>query len=336
MKEKQRREKYNFGQLTAVAHSNIALVKYWGKRSAAKNLPAVGSISLTLDALKTETTFQFDASLNSDLFILNEKPASEFRRNRITEFLNCLAGTDRPFARIESKNSFPTGAGLASSASGFAALTKAVSCAAGLDQNTESLSTLARMGSGSAARSMHGGYAEMKIGDDAGGSDDYAIQLYDEGYWDIRLLVAIVSIGSKETGSTEGMIRTAETAPYYKAWIESSGTDLVDVRRALASRNFTRLGEVAEHSCMKMHGLIMSARPSMLYWEPGTVELIRTIWDLRSQGTPAYVTIDAGPQVKAICRPQDVDRVKQALESVPDVIRVIEARPGPGAYLLNK
>ena len=173
----------------------------------------------------------------------------------------------------------------------------------------------------------------MHIGTDNSGSGDYAEQLYDEQYWDIRLLVAVVSDTPKKIGSTEGMNRTAETSPFYNAWVESSPNDIRDIKSALANRDFQKLGELSEHSAMKMHGLAISAHPSILYWQPGTVESIRKIWGLRERGIPAYITMDAGPQVKVITLPEHSSMIKKALTEVPAITDVIEANPGPGAYL---
>lgn len=320
--------------VTAVAHANIALVKYWGKRSVELNLPAVGSISLTLDALRTETTLRFDDELNTDTFLLDEKPADDQQLSRVSNFLNLLAGNkNRPAAFIESKNFFPTGAGLASSASGFAALTVAAAKALGISVSPQQLSAWARQGSGSAARSIYGGFAEMKRGEDSTDEHDFAVPLHDENFWDVRLLIAVTSEHHKSIGSTEGMKRTAQTAPYYNEWVRTSTEDLKNMRRALAQKNFDRVGELTEHSCFKMHGLAMAAAPPLLYWNAATVECIHSIWSIRKQGIPAYVTIDAGPQVKVLCTPNNVSSVKEALESVAGVQRVIEAKPGTGAYI---
>jgi diphosphomevalonate decarboxylase len=329
-------KKFNPGPVTAVAHSNIALVKYWGKRSVEFNLPAVGSISLTLDALYTKTTLQFGDMLKEDQLILNDQEATESALKRVSEFLDVAAGThDRPKAKVISKNNFPTGAGLASSASGFAALALAASQGLGQSHSDEALSRLARMGSGSAARSIYGGFSEMKLGTKDDGSEDFAISLHSERYWDVRLLIAVTSDEKKELGSTEGMMRTADTAPYYDSWVSSHPKDLVDIKKAIAEKDFEKTGELTEHSCFKMHGLAMAAKPPILYWNAATTETIHRVWILRKNGIPAYVTIDAGPQVKILCLPGSVEAVKDALSDIDGVRSVIEAKPGPGAYIME-
>ena len=266
--------------VSAQAYANIALIKYWGKRSVDLNLPAVGSISLTLDALKTVTTLQFDSSLESDILHLNHRNIVGKPIERITQFLDTAAKTtNRPKAKIVSSNSFPTGAGLASSASGFAALAFAVNDAMNLHLTKEELSILARQGSGSAARSIYGGFAEMKCGNSPeDGQDDFAIQLEDESYWDLRLLIAVTSTDKKKIGSTEGMVRTAKSSPFYQGWIESQSQDLNEMRDAIKKKEFVKVGELTEHSCFKMHGLAMSGRPPLLYWNGATTEMIHTIW----------------------------------------------------------
>ncbi|MDZ7805593.1 MAG: diphosphomevalonate decarboxylase [Gracilimonas sp.] len=327
-------KKFSSDPVTAVAHSNIALIKYWGKRSVEYNLPAVGSISLTLDALFTKTSLQFLEDLDADQLLLNDLQAKGQPLKRVSDFLDVVAGSkNRPQARIKSENNFPTGAGLASSASGFAALALAATEGLELSPTKEELSRLARMGSGSAARSIYGGFSEMKLGTKDDGSEDYAIALYDEKFLDVRLLIAVTSDEKKDLGSTEGMMRTANTAPYYESWVSSQPKDLDDMKRALAVKDFEKIGELTEHSCFKMHGLAMAAKPPILYWNAATTETIQRVWILRKNGIQAYVTIDAGPQVKILCLPESVDTVKNALSDIEGVKSIIEAKPGPGAYI---
>ncbi len=319
---------------TAVAYANIALIKYWGKRANGLNLPAVGSISLTLDALKTETTVTFDDTLKADCFELNGSTESGRPLMRITNFLDCVAGSDqRSNASVSSNNNFPTGAGLASSASGFAALALASSKALGLKLSREELSKLARQGSGSAARSIFGGFVEMKCGDTQTGDEDYAISLFDENYWNIRMLIAVTSTQKKSVGSTEGMNRTKKTSPYYQSWIQSHSYDLNEMRIAIKEKRFEKMGKLAEHSCFKMHGLAMSAYPALIYWNAATVETIHAVRALRREGLAAYITTDAGPQVKILCLPEVVNIVKEALETIKGIKQIITCRPGPAASI---
>ncbi|TFG93949.1 MAG: diphosphomevalonate decarboxylase, partial [Calditrichales bacterium] len=235
---------------SAIACANIALIKYWGKRETARNLPAVGSISLTLEALRTETTVKFDPLLDKDSLAINQMAVPETQRLRVSRFLDLIrreAG-HHTYASVTSTNNFPTGAGLASSASAFAALTLAAANAAGLTLTEKELSVLARQGSGSAARSVYGGIVEMKAGHDLTGDDDYAMQLADENYWDLKLLILITSVSPKGIGSTDAMNATAVTSAYYQKWVDTADQDLAEMRVAIEQKDFDKLGELAEYS----------------------------------------------------------------------------------------
>lgn len=317
---------------TAVACANIALIKYWGKRHRDKNLPAVGSISLTLNALKTETSVRFDDTLSVDWFEMNGQVAAGRPLQRVSRFLDLIWNNDRPKARVKSKNNFVTGAGLASSASGFAALALAANRAAHKDRSRQELSQLARQGSGSAARSIFGGFVEMKCGTHTT-DNDYAVGLFDENYWDVRMLIAVTTREEKKISSTDGMMRTAQTSPYYKQWVSRQPHDLAEMRDSIERKDFSKMGELTEHSCFKMHGLAMSAKPPLLYWNNITVKIINIIHRLRRNGTAAYVTIDAGPQVKIMALPKSIDKVKQALHSLSGIKELIECKPGSGAVI---
>ncbi|MCB0258937.1 MAG: diphosphomevalonate decarboxylase [Calditrichaeota bacterium] len=322
---------------TALAHANIALVKYWGKRDAALNLPAVGSISMTLEALSTHTSVDFRDDLPGDMLILNGRPAAVKQEQRVGAFLDLFrreAGITAA-AEVVSENNFPTGAGLASSASGFAALALAAGAAAGLPLSPTRLSELARRGSGSAARSIYGGFVEMKAGERSDGTDAVAVQLQNAAYWPLAMLILITSEQEKELGSTEGMNRTAQTSPYYPAWIASSVSDLAAMREAIAGKDFQRLGEIAEFSCFKMHGLALSADPAILYWNDLSVTLIHEVRRLRRQGYGAYVTMDAGPQVKVICLPEDAPKLQQQLGQIEGIQRILPTAIGGDARLIN-
>lgn len=320
--------------VTARAHANIALVKYWGKRDVELNLPAVGSISLTLKDLYTTTTVEFSPGLAADELILNGRPAEEKQRERVSRFLDRVRKMAHleTFARVVSENNFPTGAGLASSASAFASLALAATRAAGLELPPLRLSALARLGSGSAARSIFGGFVEMKVGLRDDGSDAIAEPLLPPEAWDVRLLIAITSESEKEIGSTEGMQHTAATSPFYSQWVYTSSRDLDEMRMAIFSHNFHKMGEIAEYNCLKMHAVALSARPGLIYWNDTTVRVMHAVRRLRQQGIAAYFTIDAGPQVKVLCLPHQVDTLREHLEQIPGVHRVLATSPGPGAY----
>jgi len=324
---------------TAIAGTNIALVKYWGKRSGPFNLPAAGSLSLTLRELDTRTTVRFDPQLGAgDRVRLNGQEADEGMRRRVSAFLDLVrqrAGLTAT-AEVVTENTVPTAAGLASSASGFAALALAASRAAGLSLPPEELSVLARRGSGSAARSIFGGLVEMQAGAREDGSDAYARPLPEGDAWPLRLVVAVTSEGPKAIGSTEAMRRTAQTSPYYKAWIDSVDTDLREARAAVAERDLRRLGAIAERSAMRMHASALAADPAILYWSPATIAAMDTVRQLRHRGVDAFFTIDAGPHVKVLCEPDHAGDVESALANTPGVLRTIVASPGRGARILQE
>ncbi len=331
----------------ATAHSNIALVKYWGKRHGvdpALNLPAVGSLSMTLDQLRSVT--RIDAG-ERDEFVLDEQVQAGSPANKVFEHLDLMwraAGKTgaRPACRVVSVNHLPTAAGLASSASGFAALTVAAAGAFGLvdslgatdDPMRETLAVLARQGSGSAARSIWGGFVRIDAGEALDGSDFRVRPLFDASHWDLRLLVVHTARGAKAIGSTGGMESSRLTSPYYPAWVDTSIADLDAAEQALRERDFDRLGEVMEHSCFKMHACMLATRPPLMYWNGTTLEVIRAVWQLRAEGGLAgWVTSDAGPHVKVLCRAAQADALAAKLREVAGVHEVQAVAPGPDATL---
>jgi diphosphomevalonate decarboxylase len=323
--------------VTAVAGTNIALVKYWGKRDPALNLPATGSLSLTLESLGTRTTVCFDGGSEDRLILDGDMAAGDVvaRTSSFLDKVRARAGiTTR--ALVTSANSVPTAAGLASSASGFAALAVAAARAAGLSLSATELSALARLGSGSAARSLFGGFAEMSRGERNDGADAVAHPIADGDGWDLRLVVAVTATGPKPMGSTAAMEHTARTSPFHPAWIAGVDADLADARRAIAARDLTGLGRVAERSALRMHANAMAADPPVLYWNAATIAAIARVRGLRDAGTSAFFTIDAGPHVKVLCAAADAPAIAFALTTVPGVLRTIVAAPGPGARVVEE
>jgi diphosphomevalonate decarboxylase len=323
---------------TAVAGTNIALVKYWGKRDAALNLPAAGSLSLTLDGLGTRTTVRFVGTLDADRVTLNGGAAQPKEAARASKFLDRVrarAGIDAR-AEVTTENNMPTASGLASSASGFAALALAATRAAGLSLSPAELSELARLGSGSAARSIFGGFVEMAPGERADGRDAVAAPVAGGEAWpDVRLVVAVTSNVAKALGSTEAMDRTARTSPFYDAWIAGVPVDLADARAAIAARDLPRLGAVTERSALRMHASAMAAEPGILYWSAATLAAVATVRELRATGVEAYFTMDAGPHVKVLCSAAHARTISDALSRTAGVLRTVIAAPGPGAHLVE-
>ena len=319
---------------TARANVNVALVKYWGKRNPALNLPATGSISLTLDGLGVEAAVDFGAG-EADHVVIDGVDAAGEEAKRVVRFLDLVraAARRRERAKVVLRSTVPRGIGLASSAAAFAALALAASRAAGLTLDPSALSALARRGSGSAARSIFGGFVEWHRGERADGVDSFAEPLAPIDHWDLRTVVAVTSTAPKAVSSRDGMLRTA-ASPFYPAWVAGAEADLAEARAAIRARDLEALGLVAEHSALKMHAAALAARPPLVYWRAATVECMHRVWALRAEGVAAFFTIDAGPQVKVLCAPADAARVAAALEAVPGVARILACGPGRGAEVV--
>lgn len=320
-------------QATAVAHPNIALVKYWGKADVATNLPAVGSLSITLDTLVTRTRVGFDAGISTDRLILDGGRASAERTAKVRGCLELFRQRrpGLPFALVESENSFPTAAGLASSASGFAALVCAVNAVLEDPLKAEELAEIARRCSGSAPRSLRGGFVEL-VPD---GSGTRVEPILDREGWPLEVVIAVTSRAAKSVGSTDGMERTRTSSPYYDEWVSRSPADLAAASAAIRDRDFGVLAEVAEASCLKMHAVAMAACPGLVYWNGTTVDCLHRVRELRADGVPVFFTIDAGPQLKAICEAGRSDEVAASLVEIPGVFEVLRCGLGEGARVVE-
>ncbi|WP_280408755.1 diphosphomevalonate decarboxylase [Nocardia brasiliensis] len=321
------------GAATATAHPNIALIKYWGKRDEEMVLPVSDSLSMTLSIFPTTTTVRLSTTSAADLVRINGEPASAATTLRISTFLahvRELTGSDQS-ASVETTNSGPTGAGLASSAAGFAALAAAATHAYGLRVDRRELSRLARRGSGSAARSIFGGFVQWNAGVGLGATGDrssYAEPL-DGSALDPAMVVTVVDAGPKPTPSREAMRHTAATSPLYLPWANSCTDDLAQMRLAIAAGDLPRVGEIAEHNAFGMHATMWAARPALWFLTPESLMVIDRISQLRQHGTPAYATIDAGPNVVALCSRRDADQVAQYLRETTRNLAVHIALPGP-------
>jgi diphosphomevalonate decarboxylase len=317
--------------VTSAAHANIALAKYWGKLDSGRNLTAVPSLSLTLDGLCTTTTVEFSPALAHDEVSLNGSVASQLAHERVVRVLErvrALSGVSAS-ARVTSRNDFPTASGLASSASGFAALVLAAARAAGLQTSLEGLSELAREASASAARSLFGGFVSL------GAGAAQAERVAPVEHWDVVMLVAVTTTAMKSTSSTEGMRLSKESSPYYGSWVDASPRIYAEVRDAVLARDLARLGAAMEQSTLMMHACMFAGRPPLLYWSDASVRVIRTVEHLRARGVPAYFTMDAGPHVKVLTEPAHESAVAEALRQTPGVMSIIRAAPGPDASLVE-
>jgi diphosphomevalonate decarboxylase len=318
------------GRATAVAHSNIALAKYWGKADTVANLPAVPSLSMTLAALRTRTTVRFDASLHADQLQLDGAAQEGRELSRVSKLLDGVRTESgaQLYAQVISHNDFPTASGLASSASGFAALALAARAAAGLDCSLPRVSAMARAASASAARSAFGGYVVLESAGHA------ALPLAPGEHFPLVMLVTVLTQQPKAISSTQAMQLTAQTSPYYSSWVAHAPAVFSNVKRALLDRDFPALGEAVEHSALAMHATMMAARPGIVYLQPQTLQVMSRVRELRAQGVPGYFTMDAGPHVKVLTLPEHSQRLEHELKQLPDVVRVIPSGPGPDAHLV--
>ena len=308
---------------TAHAHPNIALVKYWGKQEKPGNLPATPNLSISLAGLTTVTHVS-DAP--SDTFILNSKETSD---PKLVRWLEALRGTfDVPPLQIDSGNDFPTSAGLASSASGFAALITAINAHCDLGLNQEMCSEWARVGSASAARSIFGGFVALVP------PQWQAIPMAKRDHWPLEVVVAVTSNEPKSVNSGEGMERSRLTSPYYNAWVRDATTDFAAASEAIERRDFPSLAAVAELNCLKMHSIMLTSQPTLSYWTPASIACMDRVRSLSEEGHDVFFTVDAGPQIKAVCLPASADAVASALSETPGVLEVIRSSLGEGARVV--
>lgn len=317
----------------ARAYSNIALIKYWGKRDESYVLPMNSSVSLTLECFYTETQVIFSNSFNEDIFYLNDKLQDRAATQKISSFLDLFrkASNNSMKATVNSNNFVPTAAGLASSASGFAALAAATNIASGLNLNPKDLSMYARQGSGSATRSIYGGFVEWQRGRSE--KDSYAIAI-DDASWDIGMVIVIVNSKEKSVSSREGMKHTVATSPFYKVWPQSAEEDIKEIKLAIANRDFERVGSIAERNGLMMHATMLGANPPISYWEADSVLVMQMVRELRNEGISCYFTMDAGPNVKILCRLSEANKIADRIRQVFNEDQVIVTGPGPGIVVL--
>lgn len=322
---------------TSVASANIALVKYWGKRDKKLMLPQNGSISMTCDGLVTTTTVEF-GDYEKDSIIINDEELQKEKEDIVKhlDLIREMAGIKQK-AKVVSESNFPIAAGLASSASGFAALSMAASKAAGLSLSEKELSMLARRGSGSASRSISAGFVEWHRGEKDDGTDSFAESIANKEHWpEFRMITTIVTEAKKKVSSRAGMAQTIETCPYYEGWLNTINDDLATVREGIKKKDFTAVGKTAEENCLKMHATMMTTKPAIIYWIASTMEIIQNVQLWREEGLECYFTIDAGPNVKVMCLEKDEKEINKRLLALNGVKKTIICRPGDSAQLSEK
>jgi len=318
---------------TAQASPNIAFIKYWGNRDSALRLAVNGSISMNLDGLFTRTSVSFQPSLALDELVINGRQVAGKGLERVAGILDLVrqAAGIAFRAEVVSENNFPTGAGIASSASAFAALALAATQASGLEWPESSISRLARLGSGSASRSIPSGFVEWKMG--MGDEDSYAVSIAPPEHWDLADCVAIVSSGHKATGSTEGHA-LAPTSPLQGARVADAPRRLDLCRQAILERDFGTLAAIIELDSDMMHAVMMTSQPQLFYWKPATLAVMEAVRSWRNDGLPVAYTIDAGPNVHVICPQPEMAQVAALMREIPGVLDVLQARAGGPARLV--
>ncbi|MCG8324273.1 MAG: diphosphomevalonate decarboxylase [Thiotrichales bacterium] len=321
-------------QASAQAHPNIAFIKYWGNRDDELTLPVNGSISMNLAGLYSRTSVTFDEALEQDAFSLGGEAQSGSPLNRVAAFLDIVRARSglSQFARVESENNFPIGSGVASSSSAFAALALAASAAAGLELSEQELSALARRGSGSASRSVPGGFVEWFAGE--GDADSHAVSIADPDHWYLVDCIAIVDDQHKAVGSSAGH-GLAASSPLQEARVAGAKERLASVRAAIEARDFGALTHTVELDSNLMHAVMMTSTPPLLYWKPATMAVLHQAAAWQAEGLPVATTIDAGPNVHVLCQAADQAEVAKRLRSIDGVKDVLEAHPGGAAKLLD-
>lgn len=318
---------------TCVAHPNIALIKYWGNQDEALRIPSNGSISMTLDGLETRTAVRFDSTHESDRLSIDGVDRSGDALRRVSRHLDIvreMSGVGQR-AIVISENNFPQGAGMASSASAFAALTVAAVAAAGLSLDTKAISRLARMGSGSAARSAYGGFVELM----SGGTDEecFAVQLANPEYWGLVDVIAILDRGHKATGSSSGHA-LADSSPLQRARVTDAPRRLKRCREAILGRDFAPLAEIVEQDSNLMHAVMLTSSPPLLYWLPDTMRVMRAVRAWRAKGLSVCYTIDAGPNVHCLCLAEDAGEVRARLIALVPEVGILTAPSGGAPRLI--
>jgi len=320
---------------TAIAPSNIAFIKYWGKTDEALRLPANGSISMNLSELQTTTTVKFNKDLNEDTVFIDGQKTEGLKKNRVTQHLDRIRKMAKINlgAKIVSQNNFPMGGGLSSSASAFAALTLAGATAAGLDLTEKELSILARQASGSACRSVPDGFVEWLGGKT--NEDSYAVSLYLPDYWEICDVVVIVNTSEKSVITTEAQ-KLAFSSPFFRERLNRINDKISLLKKYLREKDFPKFGTLVENEAMEMHAIIMTSKPSYLYWLPETARLMLLVRKWRKDGLAVYFTLNTGHDLHLLCLQKEVEKVVRLLKATGKVKNVIINRPSVGVRLVER
>lgn len=319
---------------TAIAPSNIAFIKYWGKKDEKLRIPENGSISVNLSNLNTTTTVEFSSQLIHDSVTINDMMDRKQGERVITHLNRIRKLTNiKLYTRVVSKNNFPASSGLASSASSFAALTLAGSSAAGLNLSEKELSILARLGSGSACRSIPDGYVEWLDGKTS--ETSYALSIFPPDYWDINIIVVVVSEESKDISTTEGHALTAKNH-FMPIRIAMMNEKIKQIKKFIKEKKFPQFGDLVEKEALELHAIALTSNPPIIYWQPATVSIMKLVQTLRKEGLAVYFTIDAGPNICLICEKKNVKKLTGRLKNIYGIKNTIVNYPSVGARLIKR
>jgi diphosphomevalonate decarboxylase len=321
-------------KFTAVAPSNIAFIKYWGKKDEVLRLPENGSISFNLSKVLTTTTVEFNPNFVKDKVVINGKEIKE-EGEKVIKHLDRIRSLAklRSKAKVVSFNNFPASVGLSSSASGFAALTTAAAKAAGLNLSEKQLSVLSRQGSGSSCRSIPDGWVEWLNGNTS--ETSYARSIFPAGWWKILDIAVVVSSDKKEISSTEGQ-KSANNSPFYQSRLKNINKKIKEIKKAIKLRDFKAFGGISEAEALELHAIMITSWPALLYWTSGTLKLIKLVQKWRNQGLPVYFTLNTGQTVHLIVEEKNKNKVLKKLKGQNFIRKVIVNRPGLGARIINK
>lgn len=319
---------------TAIAHSNIAFIKYWGKKDEKLHLPLNNSLSVNLDNLITKTTVEFSETFKKDQIFIDGQTVQGEKEKRVVDHLNrvrkmakiCLK------AKVISKNNFPTASGLASSASGFAALSLASTKALGLSLSEKDLSILARLGSGSACRSIPDGFVEWYKGKDH--QTSYAKGLFPPSYWSLSIIVLLIETKEKKTFSNQGH-QLVWTSPFFKERLKNIDKKIFLIKKYLQEKNFLKFGQIVEDEALELHSIMLTSKPALIYWQPETIKAIKYIYFLREKGLPVFFTIDAGSNLFLISQKKDEKDLIRELKKEYSEKKIIINHPSKGAFLIK-
>jgi diphosphomevalonate decarboxylase len=320
---------------TAVAPSNIAFIKYWGRRDESLKLPTNASISMNLSGLTTKTTVEFSKDFSEDKLTIDVKSETGQALEKVSKHLDRvrkLAGISEK-AKVFSENSFPSGTGLSSSASGFAALTLAATKAVGMELPEKELSILARQGSGSACRSIPDGFVEWVDGDSS--ETSCAVSLYPADYWDIVDIAIILTDQVKDVSTSAGQ-KLAHTSPFFEARLKNLPHKIEQVKKAISDKNFTTFGEITEAEALEMHAIMLTSNPALIYWNPATLLLMKAVQQWRNDGISCYFTLNTGQNIHILCQKKDLEIVQKKLKTLDVIQKSIVNYSSSGARLVDE